>query len=103
MSFATRAAVAAVALLAGLGQGYIGPRPLGRRGLTVAFGRKFENNKVKMAKTAAAYTKKASYIGKKIQVSVRSGGPDPNANRQLAQAIQVSLLEVKEGKTGESL
>lgn len=58
-------------------------------------GRKFENNKLKMAKTAAAYTKKASLIGKKIKIAVRAGGADPESNRQLglimkeAQALNV--------------
>jgi YebC/PmpR family DNA-binding regulatory protein len=49
-------------------------------------GRKFENNKVKMAKTALAYAKKASYIGKKVVVAVKAGGDDPSVNRQL-QAV----------------
>ena len=35
----------------------------------VMMGRKFENNKLKMAKTALAYAKKASYIGKKVVLS----------------------------------
>jgi YebC/PmpR family DNA-binding regulatory protein len=66
-----------------------------RRVGVVMMGRKFENNKVKMAKTAAANAKKSSYIGKKIQVSVKAGGPDPDANRALglimkeAQALNV--------------
>ena len=40
-----------------------------RRGAVTMMGRKFENNKVKMAKTAAANAKKSSYIGKKIKVA----------------------------------
>lgn len=59
-------------------------------------GRKFENNKLKMAKTAAAYTKKASLIGKKIQVAVRAGGPDPDANRALGLVIkEAQAMNVK--------
>jgi len=49
-------------------------------------GRKFENNKLKMAKTALAYAKKASYIGKKVVIAVKAGGDDPSINRQL-QAV----------------
>ncbi|KAH8074820.1 hypothetical protein JL720_10560 [Aureococcus anophagefferens] len=76
-------------------------------------GRKFENNKLKMAKTAAAYTKKASLIGKKIKVAVRAGGPDPDSNRALgliikeAQALNVkreivdrNIKAASEGKDG---
>ena len=52
--------------------------------LTVtSMGRKFENNKVKMAKTAAAYTKKAAYFGKRIAQCVSEKGPDPESNREL--------------------
>merc|ERR1719305_1721780 len=59
-------------------------------------GRKFENNKVKMAKTAAANAKKSSYIGKKIKVAVKSGGPDPDANRALGLIIkEAQALNVK--------
>ena len=54
----------------------------------VMMGRKFENNKVKMAKTAAANAKKSSYIGKKIKVAVKAGGPDPDANRALGLIIK---------------
>mmetsp|Transcript_12482 Transcript_12482/g.37113 ORF Transcript_12482/g.37113 Transcript_12482/m.37113 type:complete len:291 (+) Transcript_12482:91-963(+) len=62
----------------------------------VMMGRKFENNKVKMAKTAAAYTKKASYIGKKIKVAVKAGGPDPDSNRALGMAMkEAQALNVK--------
>lgn len=50
-------------------------------------GRKFENNKLKMAKTALAYAKKASYIGKKVVVAVKAGGDDPSINRQLAAVM----------------
>jgi len=50
-------------------------------------GRKFENNKLKMAKTALAYAKKASYIGKKVVQAVKAGGSDPTINRQLAAVM----------------
>ncbi|KAL3893635.1 MAG: hypothetical protein SGPRY_014094, partial [Prymnesium sp.] len=58
-------------------------------------GRKFENNKLKMAKTALAYAKKvlptwqtsASYIGKKVVVAVKAGGDDPSSNLQLAKVL----------------
>ena len=50
-------------------------------------GRKFENNKLKMAKTALAYAKKASYIGKKVVQAVKAGGDDPSINRQLAAVM----------------
>lgn len=53
----------------------------------VAMGRKFENNKLKMAKTALAYAKKASYIGKKVIVAVKAGGDDPTINRVLASCM----------------
>ena len=84
-----------------------------RRGAVTMMGRKFENNKLKMAKTAAAYTKKASLIGKKIKVAVRAGGPDPDSNRALgliikeAQALNVkreivdrNIKAASEGKDG---
>ena len=59
-------------------------------------GRKFENNKVKMAKTAAAYTKKAAYIGKKIAQCVQDGGPSVESNRQLGLLIkEANALGVK--------
>ena len=62
----------------------------------VMMGRKFENNKVKMAKTAAANAKKSSYIGKKIKVAVKAGGPDPDANRALGLIIkEAQALNVK--------
>ena len=51
-------------------------------------GRKFENNKMKMAKTAAAYNKKASYIGKKILQCVKQSGPELESNRQLGLLIK---------------
>jgi len=73
--------------------------PLRRRRAAASvamMGRKFENNKLKMAKTAAAYTKKASLIGKKIKVAVRAGGPDPNSNRALGLVIkEAQALNVK--------
>ena len=72
-------------------------------------GRKFENNKLKMAKTALACThtspkhtqssphtpfvlfvtdaKKASYIGKKVVIAVKASGDDPAINRQLAAVM----------------
>lgn len=53
----------------------------------VCMGRKFENNKLKMAKTALAYAKKASYIGKKVVVAVKAGGDDPSINRALAAVM----------------
>jgi len=51
-------------------------------------GRKFENNKLKMAKTALANAKKASYIGKKVVIAVKAGGDDPSINRQLAAVMK---------------
>ena len=45
------------------------------------------NNKLKMAKTALAYAKKASYIGKKVVIAVKAGGDDPSINRQLASVM----------------
>ena len=52
-------------------------------------GRKFENNKLKMAKTALAYAKKASYIGKKVVNAVKSSGEaDPSVNLQLAAVMR---------------
>lgn len=53
----------------------------------VRMGRKFENNKLKMAKTALAYAKKASYIGKKVFIAVKEGGDDPSVNRVLASVL----------------
>ena len=54
----------------------------------VMMGRKFENNKMKMAKTALAYAKKASYIGKQVVIAVKSGGDDPDSNLQLAAVMR---------------
>ena len=54
----------------------------------VMMGRKFENNKMKMAKTALAFAKKASYIGKKVVIVVKAGGDDPDANLQLAAVMR---------------
>ena len=66
------------------------------RGQVVMMGRKFENNKVKMAKSAAAYTKKAAYIGKKIAQCVQDGGPSVESNRQLGLLIkEANTLGVK--------
>ena len=36
-----------------------------------------------MAKTRLPTPAKSSYIGKKIKVAVKAGGPDPDANRHL--------------------
>jgi len=59
-------------------------------------GRKFENNKVKMAKTASAYTKKAAYIGKMIAQCVQAGGPNVDSNRRLGLLIrEAKTLGVK--------
>jgi YebC/PmpR family DNA-binding regulatory protein len=55
---------------------------------SVSMGRKFENNKMKMAKTALANAKKASYIGKKVVIAVKAGGGDPSVNRQLAAIMR---------------
>ena len=54
----------------------------------VMMGRKFENNKMKMAKTALAFAKKASYIGKKVIIVVKDGGDDPVTNLQLAAVMR---------------
>ena len=51
-------------------------------------GRKFENNKLKMAKTALAYAKKASYIGKKVVIAVKASGDDPTSNLALAAVLR---------------
>jgi len=64
------------------------PQPRRQRASTVVMGRKFENNKLKMAKTALAYAKKASYIGKKVVIAVKSGGDDPETNRALASVLR---------------
>ena len=118
-----RSLAVVAAVLVGLAEGLVcRPASLlsgvrGRRGpraaSVVMMGRKFENNKLKMAKTAAAYTKKASLIGKKIKVAVRAGGPDPDSNRALgliikeAQALNVkrdivdrNIKAASEGKDG---
>jgi len=58
------------------------------RGNPCMMGRKFENNKLKMAKTALAYAKKASYIGKKVVIAVKAAGDDPSTNRQLAAVMR---------------
>eukprot|EP00967_Tisochrysis_lutea_P132197 scaffold230571_cov35-Tisochrysis_lutea.AAC.3 len=49
-----------------------------------------------MAKTALAYAKKASYIGKKVVVAVKaSGDGDPNSNRALAAVMrEANALDV---------
>jgi len=62
---------------------------------TIVMGRKFENNKLKMAKTALANAKKASYIGKKVVIAVKAGGDDPAINRQLAAVMrEANALDV---------
>ena len=58
-------------------------------------GRKFENNKLKMAKTALAYAKKASYIGKKVVVAVKAGGDDPTINLQLAKVCPAARSHIE--------
>jgi len=65
----------------------LAPASVSRSGPVGMMGRKFENNKLKMAKTALAYAKKASYIGKKVVVAVKAGGDDPSINRQLAAVM----------------
>jgi YebC/PmpR family DNA-binding regulatory protein len=58
-------------------------------------GRRFENNKMRMAKSQAQYAKKASYIGKKVIIAVKASGPDPDINRALAGVIrEANALEV---------
>jgi len=49
-----------------------------------------------MAKTALAYAKKASYIGKKVVVAVKAAGDgDPNSNRALAAVMrEANALDV---------
>jgi len=49
-----------------------------------------------MAKTALAYAKKASYIGKQVIVAVKSTGDgDPITNRQLASVMrEANALDV---------
>lgn len=51
-------------------------------------GRRFENNKLKMAKSQALYAKKAAYIGKKVVIAVKAGGDDPSINRALAGVMR---------------
>ena len=70
----------------------LAPASVSRSGPVGMMGRKFENNKLKMAKTALAYAKKASYIGKKVVVAVKSGGDDPSINRQLAAVMAEAIL-----------
>ena len=70
------------------------PQPI-RRTSAVCMGRKFENNKLKMAKTALAYAKKASYIGKKVVMAVKAAGDDPVTNRALGAVIrEANALDV---------
>lgn len=73
---------------AGLGS-IVGDRgsAIQRRAPATEMGRKFENNKLKMAKTAIAYAKKASYIGKKVVQAVKAGGDDTSSNLELAKVI----------------
>ena len=49
-------------------------------------GRKFE--KVSNRRAMFAYTKKASFIAKKIQIAVKQGGANPDSNRQLGLVIR---------------
>ena len=85
---------AAVVLLAATASGLHGMPAMrtsaARSQPVVMMGRKFENNKLKMAKTALAYAKKASYIGKKVVIAVKAGGDDPAINRQLAAVIRTA-------------
>ena len=67
--------------------GAVSPASTCSRSGPIQMGRKFENNKLKMAKTALAYAKKASYIGKKVVQAVKAGGDDPSINRQLAAVM----------------
>ena len=41
-----------------------------------------------MAKTNAAYSKKAAFIGKKVVIAVKSGGDDPSTNLALAAIMR---------------
>ena len=51
--------------------------------------------KLKMAKTALAYAKKASYIGKKVVMAVKAAGDDPVTNRALGAVIrEANALDV---------
>ena len=84
---------AAVVLLAATASGLHGMPAMrtsaARSQPVVMMGRKFENNKLKMAKTALAYAKKASYIGKKVVNAVKSSGEaDPSVNLQLAAVMR---------------
>ena len=51
-------------------------------------GRSFANREKKMAKTNAAYSKKAAFIGKKVVIAVKSGGDDPSTNLALAAIMR---------------
>jgi hypothetical protein len=56
-----------------------------------------------MAKTALAYAKKASYIGKKVVVAVKATGDgDPNNNRALAAVMrEANALDVPKVRAHE--
>lgn len=70
-----------------------GPQPSWETGSrphrqVVVMGRKFENNKLKMAKTGAMKAKKAATIGKKILKCVQDGGPNPDNNLELGRLMK---------------
>lgn len=67
-----------------------------RRGDIKMMGRKFENNKMKMAKSQLAASKNSAYIGKKIVVAVKATGiSDPSQNQQLAAVMkEANVLNV---------
>ena len=83
-----RVALLLAAYASGLQVAQRAPNSCVRSRQTVMMGRKFENNKLKMAKTALAYAKKASYVGKQVVIAVKSGGDDPVTNLQLAAVIR---------------
>lgn len=69
--------------------------PRAPRSGMVTMGRRFEVNKVRMAKSQAQLAKKSSYIGKKVIVAVKASGPDPTTNRALAGVIrEANALQV---------
>jgi len=64
------------------------PAATARRSAVEMMGRKFENNKLRMAKTALAYAKKASYIGCQVVNAVKAAGDDPSTNLKLAAVMR---------------
>lgn len=73
----------------------LGAQPGLRSTSSPIMGRKFENNKLKMAKSMLAKSKSSGYIGKKVLMAVKQGGDDPKANLALAKAIsEARSLEV---------